>query len=887
MPLTPGTRLGPYEILTPLGAGGMGEVYKARDTRLDRTVAIKLSKENFSERFEREARAIAALNHPNICQLYDVGPNYLVMEYVEGSPVAPPDSNRKLLDIAVQIADGLAAAHTAGIVHRDLKPDNILIARDGRVRILDFGLAKITAASDNDKTALTDAGTTIGTIAYMSPEQARGNPDLTPQSDQFSFGLILYELASGKRPFQRDSAVEIMTAIIREDADPLTATLPAQFRWIVERLMAKDPADRYDSTRDLYRDLRQLRDRLSESTSVSGIQAASTTAPMIPIKRSRVGVLPAAIVAVIVAIAAIAGWMLHPAAGTARYKFTPIEVVWENPSLAIWSPDGNAFAYAAGAAGDRRVFVRYLNSPTPKPLTRSARDWYPAGWSPDSKRVIVRGANPQGEKPPYALFAVPVFGGEPDLIMTLDSLYVSISPDGKALAAIGEPDNKLTVYTASPVGSPLQRYTPAPFERSDVSNAPNVQFSKDNRSLMLVEDVTGGRQVWLLPYPAGQGTPRRTLTSLPNTGNTPRWSWFPGGRTGILSMTTTGGTHLWFTGLRSGPRQPLMAGTPSETENQPALSPDGKKLLFTQGGTEYTLASASLSDATVTRLISTTGMTTGMPAWARHQDKLVYDTARSGSSAIWMRSEGWDRPIVTADAFPPGTTDKFMTPTLSPDGDRLVYTRSDKDQIFQNWISSVSGGPPVRLTNAMDTIERGGSWSPDGAQIVYWQFKGGKTAIMLAKTTGEAVPVMLRERVGNPLPEWSPDGQWISFLDSASGGGWVIISPEGKTLRTYGEPKAVQMTFSADSKRLYGIRVENRGNTLFSIDLATKEVKNIGDVGKDFTPASYSNPGIRLSLSPDGKSVLFPSMRRSNSLWMLEGFDPPGYLDRLREMVPW
>src|ERR1700733_13870769 len=161
MPLTPGTRLGPYEILTPLGAGGMGEVYKARDTRLDRIVAIKISKKNFSERFDREARVIAALNHPNICQLYDVGPNYLVMEYVEGAPVAPVDSNRKLLDIAVQIADGLAAAHTAGIVHRDLKPDNILIARDRRIRILDFGLARITAAGDSDKTALTDAGTTI------------------------------------------------------------------------------------------------------------------------------------------------------------------------------------------------------------------------------------------------------------------------------------------------------------------------------------------------------------------------------------------------------------------------------------------------------------------------------------------------------------------------------------------------------------------------------------------------------------------------------------------------------------------------------------------------------------------------------------------------------
>src|ERR1700721_1393041 len=146
MPLTTGTRLGPYEILTPLGAGGMGEVYKARDTRLDRIVAIKVSKENFSERFEREARVIAALNHPNICQLYDVGPDYLVMEFVEGTPIGAVDSARKLLDIAIQIADGLAAAHAAGIIHRDLKPDNIFITREGRVKILDFGLAKAVAS---------------------------------------------------------------------------------------------------------------------------------------------------------------------------------------------------------------------------------------------------------------------------------------------------------------------------------------------------------------------------------------------------------------------------------------------------------------------------------------------------------------------------------------------------------------------------------------------------------------------------------------------------------------------------------------------------------------------------------------------------------------------
>src|ERR1039457_3396959 len=174
MPLSAGDKLGPYEILARIGGGGMGEVYRARSPRRARYVAIKVSNEQFTERFERESRAIAALNHPNICHLYDVGPNYQVMELVDGSPVAPPDSSRKLLDLAVQIADALAAAHEAGIVHRDLKPDNILLTRDGRVKLLDFGLAKRAAGASASDATLTTPGTVLGTIAYMSPEQARG-----------------------------------------------------------------------------------------------------------------------------------------------------------------------------------------------------------------------------------------------------------------------------------------------------------------------------------------------------------------------------------------------------------------------------------------------------------------------------------------------------------------------------------------------------------------------------------------------------------------------------------------------------------------------------------------------------------------------------------------
>lgn len=301
------------------------------------------------------------------------------------------------------------------------------------------------------------------------------------------------------------------------------------------------------------------------------------------------------------------------------------------------------------------------------------------------------------------------------------------------------------------------------------------------------------------------------------------------------------------------------------------------------------IVSASLSDASVERVLSSE-VPTGMPAWGRSRKAFVYASERSGLPAIWMRGEDGDRPIVTTEAFPPGERMSFLLPALSPQADRVLYTRGSggSDNQF-NWISSLAGGPPVRLTNSKDVIERAGSWSPDGSQIVYWQFRDGFVSIMLVRTTGEATPVVLCEKAGLPLPEWSPDGQWIKFVDGREGGaaGWALITPDGKTVRSLGEPKAIEMTFSADSKKLYGIRMDGDRRTLFSLDIQTKEVKSIGEISKDFTPSSYNNPGVRLSLSPDGKNVLYPATRGSSSLWMMEGFDQPGWVDRLRGMMTW
>src|SRR5438552_11272970 len=226
--MKPGDRLGPYEIVAPVGAGGMGEVYKARDTRLDRIVAIKVSREQFSERFEREARAVAALNHPHICQLYDVGPNYLVMEFVEGAPLEGPLPIEKAVEYAGQILDALDAAHHKGITHRDLKPANVLVTKQG-IKLLDFGLAKQTAPlQETDVTkALTEQGQILGTLQYMSPEQLQGKPT-DARSDLFSFGCVLYEMLTGKRAFEGESAASVIAAIIGREPAPLTVAPPPE-----------------------------------------------------------------------------------------------------------------------------------------------------------------------------------------------------------------------------------------------------------------------------------------------------------------------------------------------------------------------------------------------------------------------------------------------------------------------------------------------------------------------------------------------------------------------------------------------------------------------------------------------------------------------------------
>src|ERR1051326_7796756 len=250
MALVAGTQLGPYEILAPIGAGGMGEVFRARDLRVNREVAIKSATSQFTDRFNTEARAVAALNHTNICHLYDVGPDYLVMEYIEGKPLTGPQPLAKALDYAAQILDALDAAHRKGITHRDLKPANILVTKQG-IKLLDFGLAKQSGIIQDDATvtqALTSQGQILGTLQYMSPEQLHGK-EADARSDLFAFGCVLYEMLTGRRAFEGESAASVIAAIL--EREPAALAAPPPLDRIVRRSLAKDPDQRFQTARDL------------------------------------------------------------------------------------------------------------------------------------------------------------------------------------------------------------------------------------------------------------------------------------------------------------------------------------------------------------------------------------------------------------------------------------------------------------------------------------------------------------------------------------------------------------------------------------------------------------------------------------------------------------
>jgi tRNA A-37 threonylcarbamoyl transferase component Bud32/WD40 repeat protein len=496
MPLTPGTQLGPYEIVALIGAGGMGEVYKARDPRLRRDVAIKVLPSSFSsetarlQRFEQEAHAAAGLNHPNICAVYDIGQAngapYIVSELLEGETLREELRNgalpqRKAIDYAIQIAHGLAAAHDHGIIHRDLKPDNIFITNDGRAKLLDFGLAKLSQpeSGDDAKTVtgvLSEAGTVMGTVGYMSPEQVRAKP-VDARSDLFSFGVILYEMLSGKRAFQGESAAETMSAIVKEDPPDLAEAnrniSPALER-IVRHCLEKNPAARFQSAHDLAFNLEAI-------TGTS----KSATAIALPAVRTRNWIWP---VAAIVALAALAAAFLigRVSHHTARPDFHQLTFRAGTVYSARFLQDGATLLYSASWEGvPTQIFAGRSDSVEARSL---ASDTLMLSVSSKNQiAVLLKPVSYSGGTENVAtgtLAILPMEGGAPRPIEE-DAQWADWTPDGADLAVIRFQHGR---GSATALQFPLDKTIYEP-ERGWISN---VRFSPDGKLLAFEEHVPGG-----------------------------------------------------------------------------------------------------------------------------------------------------------------------------------------------------------------------------------------------------------------------------------------------------------------------------------------------------------------------------------------------------------
>ena len=728
-----GRTLSQYRITASIGAGGMGEVYRATDSRLGRDVAIKVlplaraSDPERRQRFEQEARSASALNHPNILTVYDIGETdgttYIAMELVEGKTLrevmasGEPVPTKRLLDLAVQTADGLAKAHEAGIVHRDLKPENLMVSKDGYVKILDFGLAKLTETPAQDASGLPTAiaatapGTVMGTAGYMSPEQASGYP-IDFRSDQFSLGAILYEMATGKRAFQRKTGAETLAAIIREEPEPLAqvaSRAPAPVRWIVERLLAKDPEERYASTKDLARDLKSVRDHLSETSASGGLEAASVESVR---PRRRGWVLPAAAT---LAAGIAAGFLLRGVTGA---KAEPVErlarLTWARGAIysARFAPDGQTILYAASWEGlPLDIFTtrsessesRSLNLPQTKLLSIS---------SGGELAISVNRRSLFGFEAAGTLARVPLAGGAPREILE-DVEDADWSPDGKNLAVVRLAGNR--VRLEYPIGKVV--YEPPGW-------VSGVRVSPDGRLIAFIDHPLRGD----------------------NNGN-------------VKVIDTSGKVRL------EGP----FANTGI------AWSPRGDEVWSSASG----ISATSLSGKT--RLV-----------WNAPGSRL-HDIARDGRVLCAVNSSRREIVGVSPGDKPGETKERNLTwlnwsfpMDISSDGKTILFEEQNvQPQAY--YLRKLDGSPAVR-------IGEGDGWefSPDGRWLVALP-SAGQIALV---PTGAGEPKLLpKTNLNVQVAIWFPDGRRILisgnepgrgprlFVQDVAGGKPRAISPELVTFR--------------------------------------------------------------------------------------------------------
>ena len=877
MALPAGTRLGPYQILAPLGAGGMGEVYRARDARLDRDVAIKVLPPGLSsdperlKRFEREARSASSLNHPNIVAIYDIGshtgaPPFIAMELVKGKPLRSEIelgamSVRPLLHIAVQIAEGLAKAHEAGIVHRDLKPENVMLTDDGHVKILDFGLAKLTQSEPDRRegqpsptvSLSTGVGTRVGTVGYMSPEQAVGNP-VDFRSDQFAFGTILYEMAAGRRPFQRDSDPQTLTAIIQDDPDPIAAVnpkIPGPVRWIVERCLNKKPEDRYASTRDLARDLAAIRDHLSEVSAPSVAEAAAE-------RRSKKPWIAAAIAAAVLLGAAAGLWHLRRSDSFSKNpladaRFTRLTDWPGTERDAALSRDGNFVVFLSDRAGPFDAWVGHVGGGEFLNLTNgrfanlsSLPVLRTVGFSADGAHVSVMEI-PQTRG---RVWFLPTIGGAPRLFLQ-SGVSMSWSPDGRQLVYhTGDPGDPM--FLADGNGANPRKILDG---KPGLHNHYPV-WSPDGRYVYYIHGAPPDWDVWRL-RPEG-GTPER-LTSL--RANLAYLTMIDARTLLYVAPGEDGTWRLYAMDVARRVSRRISSGL--EEYMSISASADGRRLVATVANPALSLWYAAISD----RIVDDSSLQQLPLATVRAADPrfgpdfVAYRSARGGPFGLWKLKDG-----VETELWKGSEGEVTAAPAVSKDGMQVAFVARTGGHTRLYAMSS-DGTNARMLTEALD-VHGAPSWSPDGSWIAIIASVRDEKHLFKAPAGGGA-PVLLKEGIlSNPV--WSPDDRFILHADGRRGGAAVELSavtPDGHPFPLPHLPEVGDMgsryRFMPDGRSIVLMQGVLWKQNFELVDLTTGARRRLTDLSRDYNMQSFD-------VSPDGKRILFDRYRDNSDIVLID-----------------
>ena len=843
MSLSAGTHLGPYEILALIGAGGMGEVYRARDTRLNREVAIKVSAQQFTERFEREARSIAALNHPNICTLYDVGPNYLVMEYIEGEAPQGPLPVDDALRIAAQIAEALAAAHEKNIVHRDLKPANIKIKPDGSVKVLDFGLAKVTetsaeAGGSNSPTltiGMTEAGMILGTAGYMSPEQARGKT-VDKRADIWAYGVVLWEMLTGKPLFEGEDVGHTLAAVIMKEPD--WNEVPGKVRRLLQTCLQKDPKQRLQAIGDarlLLEDVEPLpHGRGSVGPRFGGVAWG---------------------VAAIAVIAAVALALVHfretpPEAPVVRSTILPPDNAAINYAnglgLPALSPDGKRIVFGAQTTDGRApLWVRSLDALTIQPLAGTEGATFPF-WSPDSRFIAffadgklkkmdasggpaitladaVAGRGGSWSRDGVIVFAPANTGGP---LLRVSSAGGASSPLKAAQGRLPWflPDGRHFLYQVQPGNSVIRAGSLDGGETKMVMEAgSNALYAQGH--ILFLRDGT------LMAQPfdpkrlviTGEAIPvAEQIQTVLNSGTVGVFSVSETGMLAYRNGSAFGGLRLtWFD--RSGNKGATM-GEPADLLGF-QFSPDRKSL------------AAAIQDRA------------NMDIW-------IYDVSRG---------------LRTRLTFDPHAD---FSPVWSPDGRSIAFA-SNRQGHFDLYRKAANGGGADELLYADNLDKFPTSWSVDGKFLLY--FTGPNGDLWVLPLTGAAKPFLfLQTPFAESQGQFSPDGRWVAYVSNESQRNEIYVAPfpgpGGKRqISTAGgnsprwRPDGREIFYMGPAGRLMAAGVTAQGETL-----------EVGQVRPLFSPTGVMQGNIPVyDVSADGQRFLlrmFPEQKSGEPLTLVQNW---------------